>query len=162
MDTIEETDTEFAIGAMATLRSLETHAALNAATNGAMREAVRHIVGVQFRNCATVGGSVYGRFGFSDVLTLLLALDCDVELYKAGRMPIAQFAALPYDRDILTHVYIKKTPGLAVHYQSVRGHPDGLPDFDLRWCTHGGWSLPLCHRCTPHESHACLPHGRPG
>ena len=76
LDTIEETDTEFAIGARATLRSLETHAALNAATNGAMREAVRHIVGVQFRNCATVGGSVYGRFGFSDVLTLLLALGC--------------------------------------------------------------------------------------
>ena len=43
LDTIEETDTEFAIGAMATLRSLETHAALNAATNGAMREAVRHM-----------------------------------------------------------------------------------------------------------------------
>ena len=162
LDTIEETDTEFAIGAMATLRSLETHAALNAATNGAMREAVRHIVGVQFRNCATVGGSVYGRFGFSDVLTLLLALDCDVELYKAGRMPIAQFAALPYDRDILTHVYIKKTPGLASALPVCAGHPDGLPDFDLRCCTHGGWSLPLCHRCTPHESHACLPHGRPG
>ena len=127
LDTIEETDTEFAIGAMATLRSLETHAALNAATNGAMREAVRHIVGVQFRNCATVGGSVYGRFGFSDVLTLLLALDCDVELYKAGRVPIAQFAALPYDRDILTHVYIKKTPGLAVHYQSVRATQTDFP-----------------------------------
>ena len=105
LDTIEETDTEFAISAMATLRSLETHAALNAATNGAMREAVRHIVGVQFRNCATVGGSVYGRFGFSDVLTLLL----------------------PYDRDILTHVYIKKTPGLAVHYQSVRATQTDFP-----------------------------------
>ena len=162
LDTIEETDTEFAIGAMATLRSLETHAALNAATNGAMREAVRHIVGVQFRNCATVGGSVYGRFGFSDVLTLLLALDCDVELYKAGRMPIAQFAALPYDRDILTHVYIKKDAGACRALPVCAGHPDGLPDFDLRCCTHGGWSLPLCHRCTPHESHACLPHGRPG
>ena len=74
-----------------------------------------------------MGGSVYGRFGFSDVLTLLLALDCDVELYKAGRMPIAQFAALPYDRDILTHVYIKKTPGLAVHYQSVRATQTDFP-----------------------------------
>ncbi len=88
---------------------------------------MRHIVGVQFRNCATVGGSVYGRFRLSDVLTLLLALDCDVELYKAGRMPIAQFAALPYDRDILTHVYIKKTPGLAVHYQSVRATQTDFP-----------------------------------
>ena len=152
LDTIEETDTEFAIGAMATLRSLETHAALNAATNGAMREAVRHIVGVQFRNCATVGGSVYGRFGFSDVLTLLLALDCDVELYKAGRMPIAHF-------DPCLH---KKDAGACSALPVCAGHPDGLPDFDLRCCTHGGWSLPLCHRCTPHESHACLPHGRPG
>lgn len=94
LDTIEETDTEFAIGAMATLRSLETHAALNAATNGAMREAVRHIVGVQFRNCATVGGSVFGRFGFSDVLTLLLALDARVVLQGAGELSLRQGGVL--------------------------------------------------------------------
>ncbi|WP_455501529.1 FAD binding domain-containing protein [Gemmiger sp.] len=127
LDRIEENDAEFAIGAMVSLRALETNAALNAYTHGAVREAVRHIVGVQFRNCATVGGSVWGRFGFSDVLTLLLALDCDVELYKAGRMPLAQFVNLPYDRDILTHVYIKKTPGLAVHYQSVRATQTDFP-----------------------------------
>ena len=127
LDRIEETETGYRIGAMVPLRALETHAGLAVLTQGAMAEALRHIVGVQFRNCATVGGSVYGRFGFSDVLTLLLALDCDVELYKAGRMPIAQFAALPYDRDILTHVYIKKTPGLAVHYQSVRATQTDFP-----------------------------------
>ena len=127
LDTIEETEQEFRIGAMVTLRMMEQHPGFHAYTNGAAREAVRHIVGVQFRNLATVGGSVYGRFGFSDVLTLLLALDCDVELYKAGRMPLAQFAALPYDRDILTHVYIKKTPGLAVHYQSVRATQTDFP-----------------------------------
>lgn len=83
-------------------------------------------MGVQFRNCATVGGSVYGRFGFSDVLTLLLALDCDVSCTKRPDA-LAQFAALPYDRDILTHVYIKKTPGLAVHYQSVRATQTDFP-----------------------------------
>ena len=118
LDTIEETDTEIIIGAMATLRDLET---------GAVREAVRHIVGVQFRNCATVGGSIYGRFGFSDVLTLFLALDCEVELYRAGRMPLAQFAAMPYERDILTHVCLRKTPGLKVQYQSVRATQTDFP-----------------------------------
>ena len=127
LDTIEETDTEILIGAMATLRDLETNAALNAYTAGAVREAVRHIVGVQFRNCATVGGSIYGRFGFSDVLTLFLALDCEVELYKAGRMPLAQFAAMPYDRDILTHICLRKTPGLKVQYQSVRATQTDFP-----------------------------------
>lgn len=44
-------------------------------TGGAVRESLRHIVGVQFRNLATVGGSIFGRFGFSDVLTMFLALD---------------------------------------------------------------------------------------
>ena len=36
LDTIEETDTEILIGAMATLRDLETNAALNAYTAGAV------------------------------------------------------------------------------------------------------------------------------
>ena len=86
LDTIEETDTEIIIGAMATLRDLETNAALNAYTAGAVREAVRHIVGVQFRNCATVGGSIYGRFGFSDVLSAFsdLLFRCADAVFGAG------------------------------------------------------------------------------
>ena len=63
LDTIEETEEEFRIGAMTSLRALETHQGLAAYTNGAMKESLRHIVGVQFRNCATVGGSIFGRFG---------------------------------------------------------------------------------------------------
>ena len=126
LDTIEETDTEFAIGAMATLRSLETHAALNAATNGAMREAVRHIVGVQLRNLATVGGSIYSRFGFSDVLTMFLAMDCDVELYKGGILPLQEYAQRPYDRDILVRLIVKKTP-MKLYYQSVRNSQTDIP-----------------------------------
>ena len=84
-----------------------------------MREALRHIVGVQFRNTATLGGSVYGRFGFSDVLTVLLALNASVELYKGGIVPLAQFAEMPFDRDILVRVHIPKE-NAAFFYQSVR------------------------------------------
>ena len=86
---IEETESEFVIGAMATLRDLECHEGLNAYTKGAVREAVRHIVGVQFRNCATVGGSISGRFGFSDVLTCFLAMETNVRLFKGGEIPLA-------------------------------------------------------------------------
>ena len=70
LDTIEETGEEFRIGCMVTLRDLELDPGLNSYTDGAARESVRHIVGVQFRNLATVGGSIYGRYGFSDVLTM--------------------------------------------------------------------------------------------
>lgn len=126
LDKIEETPESFAVGAMVSLRALETHAGLNEYTNGAMREALRHIVGVQFRNTATLGGSVYGRFGFSDVLTVLLALNASVELYKGGIVPLTQFAEMPFDRDILVRVYIPKE-NAAFFYQSVRPTKTDFP-----------------------------------
>lgn len=126
LDQIEEDAEEFRIGCMVTLRQLETDEALNTYTDGAVRESVRHIVGVQFRNSATVGGSVFGRFGFSDVLTMLLALDSYVELYKGGIVPMAQFAASPRDRDILVRVIIRKTPGRFA-YQSMRNTKTDFP-----------------------------------
>ena len=126
LDTIEETEDSFSIGAMVTLRQLEQHPGLAAYTHGAMREAVRHIVGVQLRNLATVGGSIYSRFGFSDVLTLFLALDASVELYKGGIVPLAEYAKQPYDRDILVRVLVPKTQAKFC-YQSVRNSQTDFP-----------------------------------
>ena len=74
LDFIEENEEEFSIGAMASLRDLEVHEGLNQYSNNAIKNAVKDIVGVQFRNMATLGGSIWGRFGFSDVLTVFLAL----------------------------------------------------------------------------------------
>ena len=84
LDKIEETEDSFVIGSMVTLHQLETHAAFNDATCHVFEHAVRDIVGTQMRNCATVGGSVFGRFGFSDVLTT------------------------PYERDVLAQVIVHK------------------------------------------------------
>lgn len=126
LDTIEETDDGFSIGAMVTLRQLELHPGLAAYTDGAVRESVRHIVGVQLRNLATVGGSIYSRFGFSDVLTMFLALNASVELYKGGVVPLAEYAQRPYDRDILVRVLVPKENARFV-YQSVRNSQTDFP-----------------------------------
>lgn len=126
LDTIEETDDGFSIGAMVTLRQLELHPGLAAYTDGAVRESVRHIVGVQLRNLATVGGSIYSRFGFSDVLTMVLALNASVELYKGGVVPLAEYARRPYDRDILVGVLVPKENARFV-YQSVRNSQTDFP-----------------------------------
>ena len=126
LDTIEETDEGFSIGAMVTLRQLELHPGLAAYTDGAVRESVRHIVGVQLRNLATVGGSIYSRFGFSDVLTMFLALNASVELYKGGVVPLAEYAQRPYDRDILVRVLVPKENARFV-YQSVRNSQTDIP-----------------------------------
>lgn len=108
LDKIEESDAEFRIGAMVTLRQLEKHASLNEYTNSAVRDAVSDIVGTQFRNMATIGGSIWGRFGFSDVLTVFLSMDSYVELYKGGIIPLSDFVKLRYDRDIIVSIIVKK------------------------------------------------------
>ena len=127
LDTIEEDETCFTLGAMATLRMLEQHPGLAAYTQNAAAKAVQDIVGVQFRNMATVGGSVWGRFGFSDVLTLLLAADARVNLYKAGTLPIETFAVMPYDRDLLISVTVPKYRDAAFAYKAMRIQRTDLP-----------------------------------
>ena len=119
LDTIEEDDTQFKIGAYVSLRTLETHKSLNDYTQGAIRDAVKDIIGVQFRNLATIGGSIWGRFGYSDVLTVFLSLDTYVETYKGGIIPLAEFAKMPRDKDILMNIIVKKVPCKCV-YSSVR------------------------------------------
>lgn len=109
LDKIEETEDAFRIGCMVTLRQIEISAKISALSQGAIKESLRHIVGTQFRNCATIGGSVFGRFGFSDILTILLALDTEVELYKGGIVSLAEFIDRPKDNDILSHIIIKKS-----------------------------------------------------
>ncbi len=126
LDTIEETEEEFSIGCMVTLRELELHEDLNAACDGLIRRSVEDIVGVQFRNSATIGGSLFGRFGFSDVLTAFLVLDTYVELYKGGICPLAEFAARKRDNDILVRVIVKKHKG-SYAYQSYRNTKTDFP-----------------------------------
>ena len=117
LEGIQETDDEFVIGCMTSLRALETDKRLNEYTQGAIRESVRHIVGVQFRNCATVGGSIWGRYGFSDVLTMFLGMDTWVELYNAGKIPLTEFVNRKKDNDILVNIIVRKQP-LRVCYMS--------------------------------------------
>ena len=126
LDTIEETEEAFSIGAMATLRDIEMHEGLHTYSGGAIADAVKDIVGVQFRNMATVGGSIWGRFGFSDVLTVFLAMDSYVELYKGGIIPLEQFAKMKKDNDILVRLIVKKTPCKVV-YSSMRNQRTDFP-----------------------------------
>lgn len=126
LDTITETDTEFSIGAMVSLRQFEQHPGLAAYTCSACAKAVRDIVGVQFRNLATIGGSLWSRFGFSDVLTVLMAMDSYVELYKGGMVPLTEFASMKHDNDILVRLIIRKTPGVFT-YQAMRIQRTDLP-----------------------------------
>lgn len=134
LDKIEETDEEYRIGAMVTLRQLEQHTGLNRLTHGAVGESVKHIVGVQFRNLATIGGSIYGRFGFSDVLTLFMAIGAKVELYHGGVMSVEAFSHMPREtKDLLVSVIVPKRAQQTV-YLSQRNISTDFPVLTCAVC----------------------------
>lgn len=125
LDYIKEDEQGFTIGAMTTLRAMETHAALNTAFGGVFARAFEPIVGTQFRNGATVGGSVFSRFGFSDVSTLLLAMGAKVVTYARGEVPLDEFQKEKWDRDILTAIRVEKGRSAAI--ESVRLSKTDIP-----------------------------------
>lgn len=126
LNKIEESEDSFEIGSMCTLRQLELHTGLKETFGTIFEACTKHIVGTQFRNGATVGGSVFGKFGFSDIITCLLMLDTSVNLYKAGSMPLGEFLERKSDRDILVSITIKKD-GRVAAYGSQRQTKTDFP-----------------------------------
>lgn len=130
LDQIKETDEEFIVGAMVSLRQYETHKALNEYFHNAPKESVKHIVGVQFRNCATVGGSAWLRAGFSDPITLWMSMDASVELYQGEEetvlIPMTEFCQMKKDHSIIIAVHIPKD-GRKVAYESFRNTETDFP-----------------------------------
>jgi len=125
LDYVRATDEGLEIGAMATYRMLETEPALRGYADGMLARSVERIVGVQMRNLVTMGGTVYGRYAFSNLTTALLALGADVTLHQAGRMPLADFLdTKPGRGDILASVILPADPGRAAWQELTRTHND--------------------------------------
>ena len=74
-----------------------------------------------------------GLAGFSDVLTMFLAMDSYVELYKGGIISMKEFAQMKKDRDILVRIIVKKVPMHTV-YLSQR---NSATDFPVLTCAIG-------------------------
>lgn len=130
LDYIREDAEQIEIGAMTSYRSVETSDILRKYFNGVIADSVSSIIGTQFRNTVTVGGSVYGRFGFSDFLTPLLTLNTSVVLYKKGSIPLEDFMTMPYEKDIIEKITIKKDDRKA-SYQMFRNSRADFPILNL-------------------------------
>lgn len=126
LDYIKEAEEYIEIGATTTFRTLEKSPLLEKYYSGIVPFAVSNIIGVQFRSLVMVGASVFARYGFSDLLTALLALNAEVELYKGGRISLESFMVMPYEKDILTKVFLPKNQRIAA-YQNLRISASDFP-----------------------------------
>ncbi len=120
LDYIKSSGSRVEIGAMTTARDIETSAELQKRLGSILSDAVAHIVGVQLRNIITVGGTVAGKYGFSDLLTALLALDAKVGLYGDGEVPIEEFLGAKSNEPKLVEKVIIETGDVKAAYASVR------------------------------------------
>ncbi len=115
---IIETKETFEIGAYTTLREVERNEALKNYFSGIINQGISGIMGVALRNLVTVGGTIAGKYSFSDFITPLLTVNTEVVLYKAGKMKLEDF--LKYrskEKDIVVKIIIQKEETLGYYYK---------------------------------------------
>lgn len=113
LNRIIETKDEIEIEAMTTLNQVENHPAIIQLGGGILSKSIGSILGVPFRNIATFGGSIFGKYGFSDILTPLLCFDVKLNFYHHKTMNLEDYLNQKERfNDILISVIIKKTSGL--------------------------------------------------
>lgn len=112
LDKIVETKDSFEIGSMTTLREVEKQEGLMKHYNGVLSDALNKIMGVPIRNVATIGGSIIGKYSFSDVLPPLVIMNVELEFYKKGKISLEDFlVSKDRSKDILVKIIIKKENG---------------------------------------------------
>lgn len=109
MDFIKEDSDYIALGPMVNFRELETNSVIKNYCNGIISESVSGILGVQFRNNVTLGATVFSKYGFSDLITALLAVDAKVVLFNQGELTLKEYLAIEQtEKDILVEVKLPK------------------------------------------------------
>ena len=118
LNKIEDKGEFVEVGSMVTQRELELSPMIKALGGGVISDAISQIMGPAFRNIATVGGSIYGKYGFSDLITVLLGFDVELQFYPNAKMSLEEYLDKPgfYD-GILTHIRIKKADKKAYFYK---------------------------------------------
>lgn len=109
MNYIKETASTIEIGGATTFGDIEKSELLRNCFDSLLTHAVEDIVGVQLRNIVTIGGTVYSKYGFSDPITALRALNTTIILHNAGAISLDEFLTQARkDKDILEKVIIQK------------------------------------------------------
>ena len=109
LDYIREDDEQIEIGAMTSYRSVETCDILKKYFNGVIADSVSSIIGTQFRNTVT---------------------DTSVVLYKRGSISLETFMTMPYEKEIIEKIVIKKD-GRKSSYQMFRNSRGDFPILNL-------------------------------
>jgi len=103
------TDKEISIGALENFYDLEKHPALLPIGGGFLSKAFKSVMGVALRRQATIGGTLAGKYPFSDIITALLTLDVELDFYPEKTLKLEEYLVQKGKlKEILTTIRIKK------------------------------------------------------
>lgn len=109
LDYIKESKDSISIGSMTTLYNLETNQIMTSNNSNILSIAISKIMGVGIKNIATIGGSICGKYSFSDILTPLLVLNTSLVFHKQGEISLTDYLTLKKpQKDILLEINIQK------------------------------------------------------
>lgn len=124
-------DDSVEIGSMTTLRRLESDKKLNEIFDDAFKYALENIVGIQFRNIATIGGSVAAKLGFSEIITMLVTLDASIKIYGEGVVKIYDYIIGKSFKEGLIEKIIVPIKKVKFAYRTVRNTSTDIPEIIL-------------------------------
>jgi len=109
LDQIQVNKDYLEIGALASLRDIEINKDILSLDGGILSQAISNIMGITIRNLATIGGSVMGRFSFSDILPALMVMDVELVFHHHKIVDLKTFlSSRDYLLDVLKYIRIKK------------------------------------------------------
>ncbi len=111
---IKENDKNVFIGAYTTLRELEANKLIKELFGGVIFESCSKICGVQIRNMATIGGTIGGRYGFSDLIPVLILLNSTVIFLNDESISLQEYLKNKKDNKIIKELVITKEHGRGV------------------------------------------------
>jgi len=112
LDRIEDQKHQIEIGSLVTLRDFEVNKSIQSLDKGYISKAAGLIMGIGFRNLASIGGSIIGKFPFSDLITPLLTLNTKLIFYPEGEMTLEEYLKSKGKlTKILTKIIIEKENG---------------------------------------------------
>lgn len=161
---IRETRDAWVIGAMTPLSQVEECAVLRSHCGGILPHAVASVMGPGVRNLATLGGSVMGKFAFSDLMGPLLVLDARLRFHSQPEMTLEAFLSRKeLLRDVLVEIVIPKGAGEGYFHKVVRTSLDfallnvAIARFGQKWRIAVGSRPGIAVRCPEAEALLAVP-----
>ncbi len=123
---IEDHGNLFKIGANVKLADLISNPNLASLNGNLIKNSIKEIGSTQIRNMATLGGSIAFKLGWSDIVTIFMILDSNVEIYdgKFSKISLQEYVTKSLKGSIITEVEVPKSDGIAVFEKFAKSNFD--------------------------------------